>query len=180
MNLKEAQQKAEADHGRILQLEAKMEKRNEQLGSTRQQLDIVQEELRTSIVENRKLLGQVKQLTTITVFNVETGEDEIQQLPIAKVLESRKRQREVVPQKAAEARKEVTKVVKKIKVERDVAAKRAADAEEDVEAEQEERQTMITFSAKQTDAIDRLKVMCKRLGGNPAEVEDAADVLKKR
>lgn len=75
---------------------------------------------------------------------------------------------------------QATAFVKKIKVERDDAKTRASTAEEDVSDQQGETQTMITFSAKQTDAIGRLKLLAKSLGGDQNAIDDAADVLKKR
>ena len=94
VSLEEAQ-KAEAD----LQ---------EQLDSTRQQLDSTRERLHASTKRTRELEEKVLKLTSVVVYNVDTGEEEVQHRSVARVLDDRKRHREVVPQKAAEARQEAS------------------------------------------------------------------------
>eukprot|EP00729_Bicosta_minor_P010354 gene10354-22267_t len=137
------------------------------------------------------LQGQVAELTTTTVFNVETGQDERVVLGAAKLISDRKRQRAETPdsaRKAAAYRIETGNAVKKIKLERDTATlsrvsalrrletvqqKAAAthaaceQAKEDLEDAQDMNQDMINFDAQQKVLVDKLKAQVQGLGGNP-------------
>ena len=137
------------------------------------------------------LQGQVAELTTTTVFNVETEQDERVVLGAAKLISDRKRQRAETPDSAREAaayRIETGNAVKKIKSERDTATlssvsalrrletvqqKAAAthaaceQAKEDLEDAQDMNQDMINFDAQQKVLVDKLKAQVQGLGGNP-------------
>lgn len=120
---------------------------------------------------------QVETLTTITVHNVETGEDEQKKIPLKGAVAAMKRQREHAPKAAAVSRAEVQTVLKKIKVERDDAKQKAAAAEDDAEYQEEETKTMQIFSGKQTLAIERLVQLAKDAGVDTTAIKAAAKVL---
>ena len=122
----------------------------------------------------------MKELIRRNVFNVETGKDELVVVSLEKTLNNQKRKREdesTSSAKAAAFRAEISAAVKKIKVERDAAeGKAAAAAEDDVDYQEEETKIMQIFSAKQTDAIDRLKDVAKGAGADPTAIDAAAKI----
>ena len=129
--------------------------------------------LAVSLAKAATLQQQLDALTTVTVINVETGEDESKTLSPETVSANQKRQRDHAPAAAAATRDSVAKVIKTIKVELGAANEKAAAAEVDVEDQMDETQNMINFSGRQTIAIDRLKELAKELGGDPSAIQAA-------
>ena len=85
--------------------------------------------LKASEASEAETKKQIKKLTTRTVFNVDTGEDEVVELSLEEALEEKKRKRESEPQatvKAAASRSATGAAIKKIKVERNTANGKAA------------------------------------------------------
>ena len=136
-------------------------------------------ELAASAAREAATQNKLKALTTRTTHNIETGKDETVVVPLEKALDDMKRRRENEPEataKAAAVRSETGATMKKIKVERDTAKSKAAAAADDGEYQREETNIMQIFSAKQTDAIDRLKEVAIAAGADPMTVETASKI----
>lgn len=136
-------------------------------------------ELAASAAREAATQNKLKALTTRTTHNIETGKDETVVVPLEKALDDIKRRRENEPEataKAAAVRSETGAAIKKIKVERDAAKSNAAAAADEGEYQREETNIMQIFSAKQTDAIDRLKVVAIAAGADPMTVETASKI----
>ena len=135
--------------------------------------------LAASVARETVLKDQLEKLTSVTVFNVEIGEDEKQTIPADVAIQSQKQRREKAPQAAAAAaaaRAEASNFVKTIKLERDDAKDNARAAAESVEDTQDNYQYMITHSERQKQAIVKLKELAAESGANAAEIEAAAKV----
>lgn len=114
------------------------------------------------------LQQQLDALTTVTVINVETGEEEKKTLLPEAVLANQKKQREYVP-KAAEATQKAAEEEKVIKEEMNDAREEAAD-------QMDHAQTMINWSGRQVSAIDRLVQLATEAGCDPALINAAKKV----
>lgn len=148
-----------------------------ELESVKAELAALVKRLEASEASEAETKKQIKKLTTRTVFNVDTGKDEVVELSLEEALEEKKRKRESEPQataKAAASRSATGAAIKKIKLERNTAKGKAAAAVDEAEYQEEETKTMQIFSAKQTDAIDRLKDIAKAAGADPVAVDAAA------
>lgn len=132
--------------------------------------------LAASAERERTLQEKLDELTTVTVHNLETGEDEKKVMPAAAVLQNQRRRREEGSKAAAAVRVETSNAIKRIKVERDLATGKAMAAEEDVEDAHDDYQTMINWSEKQKAAITKLKELAKATGASRAQIDAAAKV----
>lgn len=132
--------------------------------------------LAASAERERTLQEKLDELTTVTVHNLETGEDEKKVMPAAAVLQNQRRRREEGSKAAAAVRVETSNAIKRIKVERDLATGKAMASEEDVEDAHDDYQTMINWSEKQKAAITKLKELAKATGASRAQIDAAAKV----
>ena len=130
-------------------------------------------QLEVSRAKEKDALDQVVQLTTVSVYNVETGHDETRRISTQQVLENRAQFKERAPKIAKKQQANTTATLLNVKVERDAAEKKAAEAIDDAEDQQDTTQAMITHSERQTNAIARLVNLAEKAGADPTEIKTA-------
>ena len=122
-----------------------------------------------------RLKAEHLQLTQVVVEDVETGSREKQQLPVEEVLELNKRRLEHGPAQMQGRVGEVettNQQLQDIKTEKALAKKARDAAVEDSVDTKDDYQYLITFSGRQTKAIENLQKFCIGLGGEPSDVNE--------
>ena len=116
----------------------------------------------------RRKVAALERLTEVEVTDVETGTVAVHHQAPAEAERRLKRAGEALS--AAGAR------VQRVKLERGAAEAAAARAVSEAEYEAEERDTMVTWSVRQTAAIERLEALAMGHGADPVAVRSAARI----
>ena len=116
----------------------------------------------------RRKVAELDRLTEVEVTDVETGTVAVHHQTPAEAERRLKRAGEALS--AAGAR------VQRVKLERGAAEAAAARAVSEAEYEAEERDTMVTWSVRQTAAIERLEALARGHGADPGAVRSAARI----
>ena len=116
----------------------------------------------------RRKVAELERLTEVEVTDVETGIVAVHRQAPAEAERRLKR--------AGEALSAAGATVQRVKLERGAAEAAAARAVSEAEYEAEERDTMVTWSVRQTAAIERLEALAMRHGADPGAVADAARI----